>query len=119
MGMYADIVLHRYARIKRVGLYNLQIDDYGMVLAGACLPPFLLRCGVPPSKETANTIQGLYTGLIVCLNVIAQGGGSNLYPPEMEGTFTPDEIEDRIYGSKIVVVSEQAMLNVIYVIKAC
>ncbi|KAH8891079.1 hypothetical protein GQ53DRAFT_842004 [Thozetella sp. PMI_491] len=62
---------------------------------------------------------GLYTVLIVCLNVISQGGGSNLYPPEMEGTFTPDEIEDRIYGSKIVVVSEQFMLNVIYVIKSC
>jgi len=51
--------------------------------------------------------------------VICQGGGSNLYPPEMEGTFTPEEIQERIYGSKIVVVSEQAMLNVIYTIKAC
>jgi hypothetical protein len=37
----------------------------------------------------------------------------------MAGTFTPEEIDDRIYGSKIVVVSEQAMLNVIYVIKVC
>jgi hypothetical protein len=57
--------------------------------------------------------------LIVCLNVICQGGGSNLYPPSMEGTFTPEEIQDRIFGSKIVVVSEQAMLNVIYTIKVC
>jgi len=37
----------------------------------------------------------------------------------MAGTFTEEEIHDRIYGSKIVVVSEQAMLNVIYAIKSC
>jgi hypothetical protein len=61
----------------------------------------------------------LYTVLIVCLNIIADGGGSNLYPPGLENTFTPQDIEDRIYGSKVVVVSEQAMLNLIYTIKAC
>ena len=37
----------------------------------------------------------------------------------MEGTFSPQEIQDRIYGSKIVVISEQAMLNVIYTMKTC
>ncbi|KAL8403273.1 hypothetical protein RB594_008506 [Gaeumannomyces avenae] len=37
----------------------------------------------------------------------------------MAGTFSDVEIQDRIYGSKIVIVSEQAMLNVIYSIKAC
>lgn len=63
--------------------------------------------------------QGLYTALTVCLNIIADGGGSNLYAPELEAMFTPKEVEDRIYGSKIVVISEQAMLNVIYTIKAC
>lgn len=61
---------------------------------------------------------GLYTALVVCLNVIAQGGGSNLYPPTQK-TFTPLEISERIYGSKIVVISEQAMLNLVYTIKAC
>lgn len=61
----------------------------------------------------------LYTALIVCLNIIADGGGSNLYPPGMDKTFTAQEIRERIYGSKIVVVSEQAMLNVIYTIKVC
>lgn len=61
----------------------------------------------------------LYTALIVCLNVIASGGGSNLYPPELEGTFTELEIEERVFGSKIVVISEQAMLNVIYAVKVC
>lgn len=48
-----------------------------------------------------------YTGLVVCLNIIAQGGGSNLFPPEQFATFTQEEIQERIKGSKIVVVSEQ------------
>jgi hypothetical protein len=48
-----------------------------------------------------------YTILIVCLNTIAAGGGSNLYPPEQFATFTPEDIQERIRGSKIVVVSEQ------------
>lgn len=76
-----------------------------------------------------------YTGLIVCLNIIAQGGGSNLFPPEQFSTFTQQEIQERIKGSKIVVVSEQVseamrgmarwltylqcMLNVIWTLKAC
>lgn len=45
--------------------------------------------------------------LVVCLNVIAEGGGSNLFPPEQLSTFTPQDIEERIKGSKIVIVSEQ------------
>lgn len=48
-----------------------------------------------------------YTGLIACFNVIAQGGGSNLFLPEQLSTFTQQDIEERIKGSKIVVVSEQ------------
>lgn len=63
--------------------------------------------------------QGLFTALVVCLNTIAQGGGSNLFPPDQFDTFTQEEIAERIYGSKIVVVSEQAMLNVVYCIKVC
>jgi hypothetical protein len=57
--------------------------------------------------ETLTKGQGLYTALVVCLNVIASGGGSNLYPPEDFDTFTPLEIQERINGSKIVIVSEQ------------
>ncbi|KAG9232690.1 hypothetical protein BJ875DRAFT_71802 [Amylocarpus encephaloides] len=95
VGMFL-ILLRIYARLHRLGLKGLQIDDYGMILAGCC-----------------------YTILIVCLNVICQGGGSNLYPPEDFDTFTQENIEERIQGSKIVVVSEQAMLNLIYIIKAC
>ncbi|KAH8670281.1 hypothetical protein BGZ60DRAFT_527754 [Tricladium varicosporioides] len=95
VGMFL-IILRIYARIHRLGIKGLQNDDYGMLLAGA-----------------------FYTILVVCLNVIASGGGSNLYPPELFPTFSEQNIQDRIHGSKIVILSEQAMLNVIYVIKAC
>ncbi|KAI9778506.1 MAG: hypothetical protein M1839_008036 [Geoglossum umbratile] len=90
------IVLRLCARIKRVGIRNLAVDDYLMVLAGC-----------------------FYTMLVSCLNVIAQGGGSNLFLPEEYATFTETDIQERIKGSKIVVVSEQAMLNVIYTVKVC
>lgn len=52
-----------------------------------------------------------YTGLITCLNVIASGGGSNLFPPEQFSTFSEAEIQERIKGSKIVIVSEQVPLH--------
>ncbi|KAL2070108.1 hypothetical protein VTL71DRAFT_14788 [Oculimacula yallundae] len=90
------IIVRTYSRIHRVGARGLQLDDYLMLLAG-----------------------GFYTALVVCLNVISGGGGSNLYPPGSFETFTPQNIQDRIKGSKIVIISEQAMLNVIYTIKAC
>jgi hypothetical protein len=48
-----------------------------------------------------------YSLLIATLYKIVQGGGSNLFLPEELPTFTPDEIKDRIFGSKIVIVSEQ------------
>ncbi|KAK2607039.1 hypothetical protein N8I77_005748 [Diaporthe amygdali] len=90
------IIFRLIARARRLGVRDYQADDYLMLLVAL-----------------------LYTALIVCLNIIADGGGSNLYPPELEQTFTPKDIQERIYGSKIVVVSEQAMLNVIYTIKVC
>jgi hypothetical protein len=48
----------------------------------------------------------LYTGLVVSLNAIAGGGGSNLFPPEQFAAMSQDEINERIKGSKIVLVSE-------------
>lgn len=87
-----------------------------------------------------TAVPAFYTMLIVCLNVIAKGGGSNLFPPEQFPTFSEAEIQERIKGSKIVLISEQVrcwksrlnqvhnrartdlaqgMLNVIWTLKAC
>lgn len=60
-----------------------------------------------------------YTTVVVCLNIVVIGGGSNLFPLEQISTFSQDEIKERIKGSKVVIISEQAMLNTIYFLKAC
>jgi hypothetical protein len=60
-----------------------------------------------------------YTTLITCLNLIVTGGGSNLYYPEELSTFTAENIKERIKGSKMVLISEQAMLCTIWSIKTC
>ncbi|GAB7344893.1 hypothetical protein MBLNU457_3330t1 [Dothideomycetes sp. NU457] len=92
----AIVALRIFARFRYAGWRKFYADDYIIVLSAL-----------------------LYTGLVVCLNVIADGGGSNLYPPGTDANFTPEDIRERIYGSKIVLVSEQCMLNVIYTLKAC
>jgi hypothetical protein len=48
-----------------------------------------------------------YSLLMASLYTIVEGGGSNLFLPEELPAFTPEEVKDRIFGSKIVVVSEQ------------
>ncbi|OCK83826.1 hypothetical protein K432DRAFT_290209 [Lepidopterella palustris CBS 459.81] len=83
-------------QIRKRGFRNLWLDDYGMLMAA-----------------------GWYTVLIVCLNVIATGGGSNLFLPDQFATFSEVDIKERIKGSKIVLVSEQGMLNVIWTLKGC
>jgi len=44
---------------------------------------------------------------------------TNLYGPGEYETFTPEDIKTRIYGSKVVILLEQAMLICTYLTKAC
>ncbi|KZL79714.1 hypothetical protein CI238_06337 [Colletotrichum incanum] len=83
------------------------------------LHPFTIISASEIPTNAFAPIQLLFTLLVVSLNVITDNGGSNLYPPEQFSNFTPSDIQARITGSKIVLVSEQAMLNLIYVLKAC
>ncbi|KAJ3952493.1 hypothetical protein N0V92_011059 [Colletotrichum tropicale] len=53
------------------------------------------------------------------LNIITENGGSNLFPIKDYATFSPQDIQARIANSKLVLISEQCMLNLIYVLKAC
>lgn len=96
-------ISYRYARAHRVGLSGLATDDYLMIVAAVCAK-ISAMC---PEQLLLTRSQSWYTILIVCLNVIAGGGGSNLFLPEEYAAFTKDDIEDRIMGSKIVIVSEQ------------
>ncbi|KIV99614.1 uncharacterized protein PV09_08789 [Verruconis gallopava] len=76
---------------------KLQIDDYTMVLTFCC-----------------------YVVLLVLLNYSCHYS-TNEYPPEqLEGILNdPREVQDRIYGSKIVVGLNQAYLVTLWGVKAC
>lgn len=84
------------ARIRRLGIRNLQSDDYVMVFAVIW-----------------------YTILCVALNSVASGGGSNLMTDEDKANLTPEIYEERVKGSKWVFVSEHAFVLAIWAMKAC
>ena len=64
-------------------------------------------------------VTSCYTVLIVMLTMEASTS-SNLLPPDFDiSTLTPQNIADREYGSKIVVVAEQMQIVVIWACKAC
>lgn len=84
------------ARIRRLGVTNLQTDDYLMMFAVVW-----------------------YTLLCVALNQVASGGGSNLMSEDDIKSLTPTIKADRIRGSKWVFVSEHCFLLAIWAMKAC
>ncbi|OJK04472.1 uncharacterized protein BO95DRAFT_352671 [Aspergillus brunneoviolaceus CBS 621.78] len=89
-------VLRFIARIRRLGVTNLQTDDYLMMFAVVW-----------------------YTLLCVALNQVASGGGSNLMSEDDIKSLTPTIKADRIRGSKWVFVSEHCFLLAIWAMKAC
>ncbi|MCJ1467499.1 hypothetical protein MMC07_006124 [Pseudocyphellaria aurata] len=90
------IILRFAARIRQVGIAKCQGDDYLMINA---------------------TIW--YTLLVVSINKIIFGGGSNFMTPDEEAALTPETVRERITGSKWVFVSEQAMILTIWSLKLC
>ncbi|RMZ27404.1 hypothetical protein D0859_08521 [Hortaea werneckii] len=59
-----------------------------------------------------------YTLLVVAINRIVFGGGSNFMTPEEEAALTPEIKAERVKGSKWVLVSEQAMIMSVWSCKA-
>lgn len=84
------------ARIRRLGIQNLQIDDFLMVFALVW-----------------------YTLLCVALNQVVTGGGSNLMDENDIRNLTPSIKAEREKGSKWVFVSEHSFLLTIWALKAC
>lgn len=75
---------------------KLKVDDYMMV---ATLVP--------------------YTALLVTMNIVANTN-SNLIPPNIDvNDFGQQEVDERIYGSKLVVVVEQMQCITIWSLKGC
>ncbi|MCJ1343443.1 hypothetical protein MMC31_001636 [Peltigera leucophlebia] len=94
-GMFI-ICLRFGARINKLGLTKFQADDYLMINAAAW-----------------------YTVLVISVNKIIFGGGSNFMTPEEKAALTPETTKERIVGSKWVIVSEQAMILTIWSLKLC
>lgn len=75
---------------------KLKVDDYMMV---ATLVP--------------------YTALLVTMNIVANTN-SNLIPPGVDiDHFSQQDIDERIYGSKLVVVVEEMQCITIWSLKGC
>jgi hypothetical protein len=76
------------------------------------------------SLQIDDWIMGLfvlvaYTALIVCANKYVKAQ-SNLLPPGFDlSVLTKEDLDSRRYGSKLVVVVEQAQITVIWACKAC
>jgi hypothetical protein len=84
------------ARVRRLGIRNLQVDDYLMMFAVVW-----------------------YTILSVALTSVATGGGSNLMSDDDIKNLTPTTHAERVRGSKWVFVSEHAFILCIWSLKAC
>ncbi|CAI7599616.1 unnamed protein product [Penicillium glandicola] len=89
-------ILRWVARFRRLGIRNLQVDDYLMLFAVFW-----------------------YTILCVSLNEVASGGGSNLMTEEDRLTLTDKIIKERVRGSKWVFVSEHSFILCVWSLKAC
>lgn len=60
-----------------------------------------------------------YTAVIVTLNIVANAE-TNLFPPGFDiAALTPEDIKNRMYGSKIVLVVEENQCMTVWACKAC
>ena len=60
-----------------------------------------------------------YTLLVISINKIIFGGGSNYMTPEDIAALTPQAKANRISGSKWVLVSEEVMVLCVWTCKVC
>lgn len=65
------------------------------------------------------TVIPWYTLLVVSINKIIFGGGSNFMTPEEIATMTPAIHASRVQGSKWVLLSEEVMVMTIWTCKIC
>ncbi|KAL9099085.1 MAG: hypothetical protein Q9163_005364 [Psora crenata] len=93
LGMFV-ISLRLAARVRKRGVTQLQLDDW----------------------LTINCILW-YTLLIVSLNKVFFGGGSNFMTAEEQAALTPETTAQRVVGSKWVLVSEEAMVLTVWTCK--
>ena len=93
----AMVVCRVFSRTIFFGnLKNLKIDDWMMVST------------VAP-----------YTVLLVVINIVAHTSSNLLEPGTDVATMSGSERNERIYGSKLILVVEQMQIITIWLVKAC
>ncbi|BDD56204.1 hypothetical protein MAP00_001679 [Monascus purpureus] len=96
LGVVLAIVLLRYvSRVMHKSIKNLQMED-GLML-------FTVACYV----------------ILTAILILVSEHGTNEIPPSQFGQIDPESIPDRIYGSKLVIVTEQMWLATIWGCKGC
>ena|ERR1700759_1758398 len=97
-GVNVSIILLRFvARILHLrSVKKLQLDDWLMLIALV--------------TETA---------FIVTINKVVHYNSNLIAPGEDVSNFTPSDIQERIYGSKLTVVVEQMQCCTIWLLKLC
>jgi hypothetical protein len=88
--------LYRASQTRKLGIKRLRTDDWLII-----------------------TVIPWYTLLVVSINRIIIGGGSNYMTPEDIAALTPQTKADRISGSKWVLVSEEVMVLCVWTCKIC
>lgn len=90
------MIVRSASQAQRLGLKKLRTDDWVVISA------------IP-----------WYTLLVVSLNKIIFGGGSNYMTPEEIATLTPESKHNREVGSKWVFLSEEVMVLTVWTCKVC
>ena len=65
-----------------------------------------------------NEEQFVYTGLLIVINIQTYTP-TNLINPADDIVLTPEDIQEREYGSKLVLVTEHLQMVVIWSVKGC
>ncbi|KKY16758.1 putative family decarboxylase [Diplodia seriata] len=94
-----------------------------LFIVGCRLVSRILLLGSPRQLQADDGLiliaMGTYTALIVCVNTAARSSSNLINPADGPIQFTPDVVEQRSFGSKMVLVSEQMQLITIWLIKGC
>ncbi|KAF2002032.1 hypothetical protein P154DRAFT_431761 [Amniculicola lignicola CBS 123094] len=91
------VLVRLVSKRMRLGTWrNLQIDDYLIIVAMFTL-----------------------TVLMALLHVIIHTNSNLIAPGTDEKLFTKEDIEERVYGSKLTIVVEQMHISTIWLLKAC
>lgn len=95
-GIANDFKNYSASQTRKLGIKRLRTDDWVMI-----------------------TTIPWYTLLVISINKIIFGGGSNYMTPDEIAAMTPQTKADRISGSKWVLVSEEVMVLCVWTCKVC